>query len=60
MRAFAVQPRVRRASLDSGELLTAAEVAKLAGFSLIYPTAQPRIWASQKRIFAVRHNDADY
>ena len=50
----------RRTVLESGDLLTAANVAKVAGLSTSNPSAQPNKWKKEGRIFAVRHRGVDY
>jgi len=50
----------RKAVLESGDWLTAAEVAKVAGFSASNPSAQPNKWKKEGQVFAVRHRGVDY
>ena len=50
----------RRAVLESGDWLTAAQVAEMAGFSASNPSAQPNKWKKEGHIFAVRHRGVDY
>ncbi|WP_416799385.1 hypothetical protein [Ciceribacter azotifigens] len=50
----------RKAVLESGDWLTAADVAKMAGFSTSNPSAQPNKWKKERQIFAVRHRGIDY
>lgn len=50
----------RKAVLESGDWLTAAEVAQLAGFSPRNPSAQPNRWKKQGQIFAIQHHGVDY
>lgn len=50
----------RKAVLESGDWLTAAEIAKAAGFSASNPSAQPNKWKKDGLIFAIRHRGADY
>ncbi|BBE72157.1 hypothetical protein [Oharaeibacter diazotrophicus] len=50
----------RRAVLASGDWMTAAEIAAVAGFSPGNPSAQPNRWKRDGRIFALRHNGVDY
>lgn len=50
----------RRAVLESGDWLTAAQVAEIAGFKSQNPSAQPNKWKTARRIFAVRVNGLDY
>ena len=51
---------VRRAVLESGDWLTAAQVAEIAGFKSQNPSAQPNKWKKERRIFALRLNGSDY
>lgn len=44
----------------SGEWLTAAQLASIAGFSPTNPSAQPNKWKKEGQLFAVRHEGADY
>lgn len=50
----------RKAVLESGDWLTAAQIAEMAGFSSTNPSAQPNKWKKDKQIFAVRHRGVDY
>lgn len=50
----------RNAVLESGDWLTAAEVAQLAGLSTRNTSAQPNKWKKQGRIFAIHHGGIDY
>ncbi|WP_341486984.1 hypothetical protein [Pararhizobium sp. A13] len=50
----------RRAVLESGDWLTAAQIAEVAGFSTTNPSAQPNKWKKDGLIFAVRHRGIDY
>jgi hypothetical protein len=50
----------RKAVLDSGDWLTAAHVAKMAGFSSTNPSAQPNKWKRKGLIFVLRHAGNDY
>lgn len=52
--------QARTAALQSGEWLTAAQVADLAGFSATNPSAQPNRWKKDRQIFAIRHQGNDY
>jgi hypothetical protein len=45
--------------LESGDLLTAAEVAKAAGFSASNPSAQPNKGKKEGQISALRHREVD-
>ncbi|WP_024513175.1 hypothetical protein [Bradyrhizobium sp. ARR65] len=50
----------RKAVLESGDWLTAAQIAEMAGFSASNPSAQPNKWKKDGQIFAVRHRGVDY
>lgn len=50
----------RKAVLESGEWLTAAQIAEMAGFSASNPSAQPNKWKKDGQIFAVRDHGVDY
>lgn len=50
----------RKAVLEGGAWLTAAEVAKVTGFPGSDPGAQLDMWRKNGQIFAVRHHGADY
>lgn len=52
--------RSRAAVLKSGDWMTAAEVASIAGFSASNPSAQPSKWKRDKNIFVITHNGSDY
>jgi hypothetical protein len=44
----------------SGEWVTAAQIAELAGFSVTNPSAQPNKWKRDGSIFAINHNGLNY
>ena len=46
--------------LASGDWLTAAQLAELAGFSASNLSAQPNKWKKDGQIFAIRHQGLDY
>jgi hypothetical protein len=50
----------RKAVLESGDWLTASQIADMAGFSATNPSAQPNKWKKDGRIFAINHHGADY
>lgn len=50
----------RKAVLETGDWLTAAKVAEMAGFSNSNPSTQPNKWKKDGQIFAVRHRGVDY
>lgn len=60
LKEAAMLVQARNAVLESGDLLTAAEVAQLAGLSTRNPSAQPNKWKKQGLIFAISHNGVDY
>ncbi|MET1077619.1 MAG: hypothetical protein ABWY06_06325 [Pseudomonas sp.] len=50
----------KKAVLESGDWLSAGDVANLAGFTSKNPSSQPNKWKQEGRIFALRHNGSDY
>lgn len=52
--------QARKAVLESGDWLSAADVAQLAGLSPRNPSAQPNKWKKQGQIFAIHHGGVDY
>ena len=52
--------QARKAVLESGDWLTAAQIAQLAGLSTRNPSAQPNKWKKQGQIFAISHGGVDY
>lgn len=50
----------RKGVLDSGDFLTAAQVAEAAGLSGKNPSSQPHKWKTAGQIFALKHNNIDY
>ncbi len=60
LREAAMLVQARKAVLESGDWLTAAQVAELAGLSTRNPSAQPNKWKKQGRIFAIPLNGVDY
>ncbi|MCK1296770.1 MULTISPECIES: hypothetical protein [unclassified Bradyrhizobium] len=50
----------RNAVLESGDWLTAAQIAQISGFSATNPSDQPTKWKEDGRIFAVPHRGVDY
>lgn len=52
--------KARKAVLDSGDWLSAAELAQLAQLSSTNPSAQPNKWKKSGQIFAINHNGVDY
>src|ERR1700731_462948 len=49
----------KSAILNSGDLLPAGEIAKLAGYSANNPSAQPNKWKRDGAIFAIHHKGTD-
>jgi hypothetical protein len=60
LREAAMLVQARKAVLESGDWLTAAEVTQLAGFSPRNPSAQPNKWKRLGLIFAISHGGIDY
>ena len=60
LKEAAMLVRARKAVLESGDWLTAAEIAELAGLSTRNPSAQPNKWKKQGQIFAINHGGVDY
>ena len=60
LKEAAMLVQARNAVLESGDWLTAADVAQLAGLSTRNPSAQPNKWKKQGLIFAISHNGVDY
>lgn len=60
IKEMAMLVKARKAVLDSGDWLTAAELAELAQLSTTNPSAQPNKWKKAGRIFAIHHNGVDY
>ncbi len=52
--------QARNEVLASGDWLTAAQIAQLAGFSSTNLSAQPNRWKRDRQIFAIRHQGLDY
>jgi hypothetical protein len=50
----------RKGVLESGDFLTAAQVAEATGLSGKNPSSQPRKWKIAGQIFALKHNNVDY
>ena len=60
LREAAMLVQARKAVLESGDWLTAADIAQLAGLSTRNPSAQPNKWKKQGLIFAIKHGGVDY
>lgn len=52
--------KAKTAVLESGDWVTASEIAGLAKLSASNPSSQPSKWKREKRIFAITHNGTDY
>jgi hypothetical protein len=52
--------QARTAVLESGDWLTAAEVAQLAELSTSNTSSQPNKWKNKGQIFAISHKGVDY
>lgn len=52
--------QARKAVLESGDWLTAADIAKVANLSTRNPSAQPNKWKKQGQIFAINHGGVDF
>jgi len=60
MKESAMLLQARKAVMESGNWLTAADVSQLAGLSTTNPSAQPNKWKKSGQIFAIHHNGIDY
>ena len=60
LKEVAMLVKARKAVLESGDWLTAADIAQLADLSTRNPSAQPNKWKKQGLIFAISHGGADY
>ncbi|WP_369327071.1 hypothetical protein AB6N01_08090 [Alcaligenes nematophilus] len=60
LKEAAMLVQARKAVLESGDWLSAADVAQLAGLSTRNPSAQPNKWKKQGQIFAINHGGVDY
>ncbi|MGY3494217.1 hypothetical protein [Bradyrhizobium sp. USDA 4502] len=52
--------KARKAVLESGDWLTAAQIVQIAGFGDSNPLSDPNRWKENKQIFTVRHREVDY
>ncbi|AOE85924.1 hypothetical protein [Pseudomonas sp. TCU-HL1] len=52
--------KAKKAVLESGNWLSAGDIASLAGFTSRNSSSQPNRWKRERRIFAIRHNGSDY
>ncbi|WP_369928461.1 hypothetical protein [Xanthomonas sp. NCPPB 2632] len=55
-----MEAEVRKTLLESGDFMTAADIADLAGLSTKNPGAQPNKWKAAGRIFAITRNNLDH
>lgn len=55
-----MRSKAKIAVLESGDWLTASEVAEVAGFETVNPSAQTSKWKSKKLIFSISHRGVDY
>lgn len=60
LKEAAMLARARSAVLNSGDWITAPQIARVAGFSATNPSVQPGKWKRDGAIFAIRHNGIDY
>ncbi len=60
LKEAAMLVRARKAVLESGDWLSAANIAQMAGLSTRNPSAQPNKWKKQGLIFAINHGGVDY
>jgi hypothetical protein len=52
--------QARKAVLESGDWLSAADIAQVAQLSTRNPSAQPNKWKKQGQTFAINHGGVDY
>ncbi|MCO6055548.1 hypothetical protein NG726_02515 [Pseudomonas sp. MOB-449] len=52
--------RAKKAVLESGDWLSAADAARLCGYSEKNPSTQPNKWKREGKIFAILHHGNDY
>lgn len=52
--------RAKSRTLNSGDWLTARDIAELAQFSSVNASSQPNKWKHAGKIFAIRHSGKDY
>jgi hypothetical protein len=50
----------RKRVIETGEWMTAAQIAEMAGYSSSNPSAQPNKWKRDGQIFAIHHRGTDY
>lgn len=60
LKEAAMLVKARKTVLDSGDWLSATELAQLAQLSTKNPSAQPNKWKKTGKIFAISHHGVDY
>jgi hypothetical protein len=60
LKEAAMLVQARKAVLESGDWLNAADIAQVAQLSTRNPSAQPNKWKKQGQIFAINHGGVDY
>ncbi|MEL7896516.1 MULTISPECIES: hypothetical protein [Vreelandella] len=60
MREAGMEARAKRTIIKSGYWANAADISKLAGYSVSNPSSQPNRWKKQGAIFAINFNGTDY
>ncbi len=60
LKEAAMLVQARKAVLESGNWLTSAQIAQVAGLSTLNPSAQPNKWKKRGLIFAISHGGVDY
>ena len=60
LKEAAMLARAKKAVLENGDWVTAAELAKLAELKTVNPSSQPNKWKRNQQIFAIAHNGVDY
>jgi hypothetical protein len=55
-----MRSKAKIAVLESGDWLTASEVAEVAGFETVNPSAQTSKWKAKKLIFSISHKGVDF
>jgi hypothetical protein len=60
MREAQMLAKAKKAVLESGDWVTASDIAKLGEFTTNNPSSGPNKWKRHNRLFAIRHNGSDY
>lgn len=60
MREAQMLAKAKKAVLESGDWVTASDIAKLGEFTTNNPSSGPNKWKRDNRLFAIRHNGSDY